>query len=143
MVDLISFAVISTQLKDLDKLSSLHDFDLFSLNTRQEAELNIDNNLLNQRIYCRYFSPHNFQEMKNKLTKNEINFSIFHYNICSIYRNLENLQTHVLDELNFRFSIVGVTETKITDSNLACHPRIPGYEFEYVATQCTSCLGRC
>ena len=70
MVDLISFAVISTQLKDLDKLSSLHDFDLFSLNTRQDVKLNIDNNLLNQRIHCRYFSTHNFQETKNKLTKN-------------------------------------------------------------------------
>ena len=74
--------------------------------------------------------------MKNKFTKDEIDcsFSIFQYNILSLNRNLENLQTHVLDELNFHFNIIGVTETKITNSNPACCPTIPGYEFKYVPT---------
>ena len=127
--------------KSLDKLSSLYDIDLFSLNTRQDEHLNSNNNLLNQRMYSRYFSPHNFQEMKNKLTKDEIDcsFSIFHNNILSINRNLENLQTHLLDELNFHFNIIGVTETKITNSNpIVCCPTIPGYEFEYVPTPLAS-----
>lgn len=45
--------------------------------------------------------------------KNEIDcsFSIFHNNVFSTNRNLENLQTHILDELNFRFNIIGVPET--------------------------------
>ena len=53
--------------------------------------------------------------MKNKLTKDDFDcsFSIFHNNISSLNRNLENLQTHVLDELNFHFDIIGVTETKL------------------------------
>lgn len=76
-------------------------------------------------------------EMKNKLTKHEIDcsYSIFHMIILlSIIRNSENLQTHVLDELNFHFNIIGVTETKITNPNLVCCPTIEGYEFEYVPT---------
>ena len=48
--------------KSLDTLSSLHDFDLFSLNSRQDEELNTNNNLLNQRIRSRYFSLNNFQK---------------------------------------------------------------------------------
>ena len=114
--------------KSLDKLSSLYDFDLFNINTKQDEDLNLNNNLLNYRIQSRYFSPHNFQEMKNKLTRDEIDcsFSIFHNNVLSINRNLENLQTHLLDELNFRFNIIGVMETNlITNSNpVDCCPTI-------------------
>lgn len=54
--------------------------------------------------------------------------------LLSIHWNLENLQTHVLDELNFHFNIMGVTEAKTTDSNPACCPAVQGYEFEYVPT---------
>ena len=107
----------------------------------QDEDLNFNNNLLNYRIQSRYYSPHNFQELKNKLTRDEIDcsFSIFHNNILSINRNLENLQTHILDELNFRFNIIGVTETKINNSNsVDCYPTIPGYNFEHVSTPLAS-----
>ena len=40
-----------------------------------------------------------------------------------------------MDELNFRFNVIGVTETKITNSNsVDCCPIIPGYNFEHVPT---------
>jgi len=40
-----------------------------------------------------------------------------------------------LDELNFRFNIIGVTETKITNSNsVDCCPTTPGYNFEHIPT---------
>ena len=79
-------------------------------NTRQDEDLNFTNNLLNYHIQSRYYSPHNFQELKNKLTGDEIDcsFSIFHNNIVSINRNLENLQTHILDELNFHSNDIEV-----------------------------------
>ena len=60
--------------KSLDKLSSLYDFDLFNTNTRQDEDLNFNNNLLNYRIQSRYYSPHNFQELKNKLTSEITDF---------------------------------------------------------------------
>ena len=42
---------------------------------------------------------------------------------------LENFQTHLLDELTFRFNILGITETRIktTCDNLDFNPTIPHY----------------
>ena len=52
--------------------------------------------------------------MKTKLSKVEIDtsFSVFHNNVVSLNRNLENLQTHILHKLDFHFNIIGVSETK-------------------------------
>ena len=48
---------------------------------------------------------------------------------------MENLQSHLLEELDFHFDVIGVTETKITNSNLEGFiPNICGYNFEYVPT---------
>ena len=45
----------------------------------------------------------------------------------------------LLDELDFHFNVIGITETKITNSNENnFHPSIPGYVFEYVPTPLAS-----
>ena len=42
---------------------------------------------------------------------------------------------HLLDELGHHFSVIGVSETKITKSSLLnFYPSIAGYECEYVPT---------
>ena len=65
-------------------------------------------------------------------------FSVFSSNVASINRNLENLLI-LLDELDFHFNVIGITETKITNSNENnFHPSIPGYVFEYVPTPLAS-----
>ena len=40
--------------KYLEKLSSIHDLDLFTLNV--QADINPDSNLINQRIQSHYYS---------------------------------------------------------------------------------------
>ena len=41
----------------------------------------------------------------------------------------------MLDELNFHFSVIGITETRIRNANsIDFNPEIPGYTFEYVPT---------
>ena len=69
-----------------------------------------------------------------------IQASLFlHNNIRSLKRNLENFQVHLLDELNFEFSIIGVSETKtISGKEMDFNPSIPGYVFEYVPTPLAS-----
>ena len=48
----------------------------------------------------------------------------------------------LLDELDFNFDVIGVTETKITNSNVnEAHPNIPGYCFECVPTPLASSVG--
>ena len=45
--------------KYLEKLSSLYDLDLFSLNVPEN--INPDLNLINQHIQSNYYSPHSFK----------------------------------------------------------------------------------
>ena len=66
-------------------------------------------------------------------------FSVFHNNIISSHRNLENLQTRRLYELNFHFNISRILETKITNANTQfCLAKVPGYTFEPVPTPLAS-----
>ena len=52
----------------------------------------------------------------------------------TINRNLENVEL-LLDELDFHCDIIGISETKITNSNESnAHPSIPGYVFQHVPT---------
>ena len=58
-------------------------------------------------------------------------------------RNLDDFQLHLFDELQYRFNVIGVTETNITDPNfLGLNPKIPCFLFEYVPTPLTSCRKR-
>ena len=57
-------------------------------------------------------------------------FAYFNSNI-----NVDNYQVHLLDELNFDVSIIGVSNTKIiSGKNLDFNPNIPWYIFEYAPT---------
>ena len=40
-------------------------------------------------------------------------WTMFHANVRSLKRNFENLQTHLLNELEYSFNIIGITETRI------------------------------
>ena len=57
-------------------------------------------------------------------------FSFLHNIVRSLKRNLDDFQVDLLDELQYRFNVFGVTETKTTEDN----PKIPGYLFEYFPT---------
>ena len=54
----------------------------------------------------------------------------------SLRRNLNNFQSHLLEELQLQLSVIGITETKIRNSNLPLDfdSSIPNYRFEYVPT---------
>ena len=65
-------------------------------------------------------------------------FSFLHNIVRSLKRNLDDFQVHLLDELQYRFNVIGVTETKTTEDN----PKIPCFLFEYVPTLLTSCRRR-
>ena len=60
-------------------------------------------------------------------------FSLFHNNVRSLKRNFESLETQLLNELEYHFSVIGITETKLANSDLPEQlPSLPGYEFEFV-----------
>ena len=120
----------------LERLPSLHDIDLFSLN----LDLNFNSNLespLCHPIHCKYYSPHSFNQLKSERCQRSDpkTFSLIHNNIGSLKRNFEDFQTHLLNELDFPFSIIGVTETKTTNADFAdFNTSLAGYNFEFVPT---------
>ena len=104
--------------RDLDKLHSLFDLDLFNLN------MAFDTNMMMTMLYWAisqcirswYFFPHGlFSSLINNLTKDQIesSLSIFHNNIRSLNCNFDNLVTHYLKELGIHLNLIDVTETKI------------------------------
>ena len=57
--------------------------------------------------------------------------------ICSLKSNIENLPSHILQELELAFSIIAITETRITNAKLTqlnFNYNIPGYVFEFLPT---------
>jgi len=91
--------------KYLESLYSIYDLDLFSLDTG-EAQ-NPDFNPNNHRIQSSYFSSHSFNIFKSTFCRYGGNrsFSLLHNNVRSFKRNLENFQLHLLDELDYDFSL--------------------------------------
>ena len=86
-----------------ERLPSLQDIDLFSLNLDEKS--NSDSALSPFRpIHCKYHSPYSFYQFKDKLSRqsNSKQFSLIHSNIRSLKHNLENFQTRLLNELNYR-----------------------------------------
>ena len=56
---------------------------------------------------------------------------LLHNNVRSLRRNLDNFQSHLLEELQLHFSVIGITETNLP---LDFDPSIPNYRFEHVPT---------
>ena len=110
--------------------------DIFSLNSVNNNFYDTDFSAI-YPIRCKYYSPYSFSQLKNQLNeqRSQSHLSFFHDNVRSLKGNLENFQTHLLDERNFHFSVIGETETRIRNANsIDFNPEIPGYTFEYVPT---------
>ena len=131
-----SLSSSSTPKRYLDNLPSLYDLDFFNLNHCINQSIDPDQNIINNHIICRYFSPNSIHKKISDLgLKSDASFSVFHSNVRSLRKNIENLQTHVFNELEFPFSVIGITETRITNSNSGNFDyNIPGYCFEFVPT---------
>ena len=125
--------------KYLDRLPSLNDIDLFSLNADNVNNSDLEYSSI-RPVRCKYYSPHSFSLLTNKLNKQVFRsqLTLFHNNVCSLKSNLENLQTHLLNEPDFHFNIIGVTETRIANSNfIDFNPNITGIRSD--ASFCWRC----
>lgn len=121
--------------KYLERLPSFREIDLFNLNLDERSDSDSEFSPF-RSIRCKYYSPHSFYQLKDKYGRQSKSrqFSLIHRNIRSLKHNLENFQTHLFNELKYRFSVIGVTETRIRNANFTFNPSIPGYNFEFVPT---------
>ena len=86
-------------IRELKKLFSIYDIDLFNLTSAQFSDINPDHIFGKQRIRTRYYSQNNFKRLKST-SSTYSSFSLFHNNIRSLKCNLENLQVQLLSELD-------------------------------------------
>ena len=68
-----------------------------------------------REIPCDYFIENQFNEMLKHEQYSDADFSLLHLNIRSLQRNINNL-TNLLSSLEINFSIVGISETWLSDS---------------------------
>ena len=66
---------------------------------------------------CQYYNPVSLNRRYRELAMPRESFSIFHHNVRSASKNLSNLLSY-LEDLSFSFSIIGLTETWLSDSNV-------------------------
>ena len=112
--------------KLLERLTSIHDLDLFSLNDHN-SDIDPNFNSLFRSVRCKYYSPNSFMQLvKGKNNSRSTRLSCFHTKIRSLKHHLDNFQTHLL--------MVGVTETRIRNQIIDFNPSIPNYNFEFVST---------
>ena len=95
--------------------------------------------MFNHKIYGRFFSPHNFKNYSNSLTKKQLEpSSIFHNNILILNKNIEKLVKHYLENIDLHLDIIGITATKMTNTNQNFASKILCYAFEHVPTRLAS-----
>ena len=80
--------------------------------------------------------PHIVLQFKSELPSRASDLSFSLYIITS---GVLSISQFPVDELNFEFNIIGVSETKIISlKKRDFNPSIPGYVFEYVPTPLAS-----
>ena len=81
-------------------------------------------------LNCKYFDYDNF-----KFEKEEKKLSIFHMNIASLAKHKEEFET-ALQILNYKFDIIGLTETKIVKNSPPIYDTsLQGYKCYYTPTE--------
>ena len=134
-------ALLDTNLasrKSIHSLNSLYDLGLFQ-NDSVDKMVDPDANLMTtSNIRSSYYTPYSFSvEFENTRNRDVLsNFSILHPNIRGLRKNVEHFQCHLLSEVKHNFMVLGVTETRLCESeSIDFIPQLPGYYFEFVKTQ--------
>ena len=105
--------------------------------TSQALESSEDDNYSSNPINCKYF---NIDDFCSSNFDSKDSFSVFHMNVASLTAHFDEL-TAMLSLLNFDFSILGLTETRINKNNSVSVPiAIEGYSYEHTPTE-SSCGG--
>ena len=103
---------------------SNHEFNPFEWNEDNELvplyDMDPDLQFFNDNTYvqndftCDYYIEETFNNKCAELSLNDLNFSIFHLNVRSLPKHFNELQNY-LTNLNLKFSVIGLTETWLTE----------------------------
>ena len=122
----------------LDRLNSQNKiFIPFELNNDEtsplmdvDPDLQYYNDIANMNhSSCNYHLEDTFNDKIDKTNIRSNSFSMIHTNIRSIPKNLNNFENY-LDGLNHTFSIIGLTESWLSDSSAQCY-NLRGFRGEH------------
>lgn len=114
---------------DPDRLSNLKFNPLLSEKHKNFSlckELDPDSNFFSELGNCEYYIEDKFNDLLLQKKFDNNCLSLLHINIRSLQRNLHGL-TNLLENLELKFSFIGITETWLRDSSH--HSDISGYNF--------------
>ena len=128
---------------NVDFLHDLPRFEIISKLKDSTASLaNIDTEInFPSQTNFKYYSSHEFHdssEIKSTISNNP--FSTLHCNIRSLFANFE-LFTTMLVEINYPFSVIGLSEIKTKEKGNVMNTSLPGYTF-YSKTKFKRSRGR-
>ena len=112
--------------------TKFHDF--FVSQTLSNSE---EDDISSNPINCKYY---NIDEFCSSSFDNKDSFSVFHLNVASLSSHFDELNA-IISLLNFNFSVLGLTETRIKiNSGVTVPLAIEGYSYEHTPTE-SSCGG--
>ena len=118
--------------KSIHSFNSLYDLGLFQ-NDSVGKTIYPDASKIRSSYYSHLSCFLKFENTTNRDVVS--NFSVIHTNIRSLRKNIEHFQCHVLSEVKHNFTVLGVTETRLCESeSIDFIPQLPGYCFEFVKT---------
>ena len=106
-------------------LDRRHDLDLYDLLPNPNIFDECDPDLMLNTPCSEYYSVRSFNKML--VNSDAKSFSILHYNVRSLSKNL-NLLEELLCSLDSKLDILGVTETKLGEKSIS-NVNIKGYIF--------------
>ena len=112
----------------------LNDDDAYNLGSLHDADPDLqfynDATSIESTSHCDYYLENTFISKLQDMNLVYDCFSLFHLNIRSVPKNLGSLE-HYLKMLKFKFSIIGITETWLSSSNIDLYC-MPGYDHYYM-----------
>ena len=129
---------------ELTQTISELDFNRLELNDAHPNSNNDIHENVNLKCNFKYYSTHEFHKLQNKLKAfKHIPFSLIHTNICSVNKNLNNLEI-LQTTLGHNFDVIALSETWITKENEATtkNLHLTGYQ-KYHGTAGNSLKGGC
>ena len=107
-------------------INSTPSFTVQSLLDQMPGQNFETDEFMSESISSKYFTPSEF--LGSNLRPN--NFSLVHLNIASFCKHIDEL-LHLLHTLDHPFDIIGITKTRLHDSDPLVNIEIDGYEFTY------------
>ena len=121
--------------KVIDSLNNVPNFSMKSLLDKMPGQRFSTDEFIGDNITSKYLTPGEF--LREKTPRN--NFSIFHLNIASLQKHIEELRSLIYN-LKHNFKMICISETRLHESQTLVNVEIDGYKFVHIPTK-TQCGG--